>query len=41
MRWREMKTETNAQFIMPPTYVNGCQQTEAFYTQVTSTISTE
>ena len=36
MRWREMETETNAQFIMSPTYVNGCQQTVAFHTQVTS-----
>ena len=35
MRWREMETETNAQFIMSPTYVNGCQQTEAYHTQVT------
>ena len=25
--WREMETETNTQFIMSPTYVNGCQQT--------------
>ena len=36
MRWGEMETETNAQFIMSPTYVNGCQQTEAYHTQVTT-----
>ena len=35
-----METETNAQFIMSPTYVNGCQQTEAYHTQVTSRHST-